>query len=450
MGSDTYQTTIGEIATVYDGPHATPKKLDKGDAYFLSISSLENGKLDLSKSVFVSEEDFQKWTKRVTPKAGDVLFSYETRLGEAALMPDQLKACLGRRMGLLRPNLDKVYPKFLLYAYLSPTFQSEIKLRTVTGCTVDRIALTELAQFPIRIPPLPEQKAIAHILGSLDDKIELNRQMNAILEAMAQALFKSWFVDFDPVLDNALAAGNPIPDELQSKAAARLALGDARKPLPTDIQALFPSSFVLTEEMGWIPEGWEVGVISDWGKVITGKTPSKNIESAYGNEGKMFVTPTDIENHLFVLNTQRYLSHAGQAAVKNNKLPQYSICTTCIGSQMGKTIITVEESFTNQQINSLIPTSLDFLYYLALTLRSKREDLHLLGSSGSTMPIVNKSTFEQFSILNPKSYLLKAFNNLVTDFFEKMVVAEKEIFTLTALRDTLLPKLLSGELRIPE
>ncbi|MBF0202290.1 MAG: restriction endonuclease subunit S [Desulfamplus sp.] len=218
VGND--MTTIGEIAVVFDGPHATPKKTDSGP-YFLSISSLEDGKLDLSKSAHLSEEQFIKWTKRVTPEEGDVLFSYETRLGEAALMPPNIKACLGRRMGLLRPDQNKVLPAYLLYAYLSHDFQSTIEQRKNHGCTVDRIALKELPNFPIRIPPLSEQKKIAHTLGSLDDKIELNRQMNATLESMAQALFKSWFVDFDPVIDNALAAGNSIPEEFAARAETR-------------------------------------------------------------------------------------------------------------------------------------------------------------------------------------------------------------------------------------
>jgi len=117
-----FMTTIGRVAEVYDGPHATPKKIKQGP-YFLSISSLENGTLDLSKSVHLSEQDFVKWTKRVTPKEGDVLFSYETRLGDAALMPPSVKACLGRRMGLLRPDTEKVIPEYLLYAYLAPAFQ---------------------------------------------------------------------------------------------------------------------------------------------------------------------------------------------------------------------------------------------------------------------------------------------------------------------------------------
>ncbi|RKY57794.1 MAG: restriction endonuclease subunit S, partial [Candidatus Latescibacterota bacterium] len=99
----------------------------------------------------------------------------------------------------------------------------------------------------VRVPPFPEQRAIAHILGTLDDKIELNRRMNETLEAMARALFKSWFVDFDPVIDNALAAGNPIPEALAEKAKRRLALGDKRKPLPEHIRCLFPDRFVDSE-----------------------------------------------------------------------------------------------------------------------------------------------------------------------------------------------------------
>jgi type I restriction enzyme S subunit len=148
-----YWTVIGEIAEVFDGPHATPNKIDEGP-YFLSISSLENGALDLSKSAHLSEEDFIKWTKRVTPQAGDVLFSYETRLGDAALMPPNVIACLGRRMGLLRPNENKVIPEYLLYAYLSPSFQEIIRAKTIHGATVERISLTEMPSFPIRIPPM--------------------------------------------------------------------------------------------------------------------------------------------------------------------------------------------------------------------------------------------------------------------------------------------------------
>ncbi|MFV2097405.1 restriction endonuclease subunit S [Micromonospora sp. LOL_014] len=165
--------TVGDIAEVFDGPHATPKKTDSGP-WFLSISSLDSGRLKLSESAHISEEDFERWTRRVTPTAGDVLFSYETRLGEAALMPDGIRAALGRRMGLLRPHLELVEQKFLLLAYLSPEFQQVIHERRISGATVDRIPLVELPRWPIRIPDLATQKRISATLGTLDDKIAVN------------------------------------------------------------------------------------------------------------------------------------------------------------------------------------------------------------------------------------------------------------------------------------
>lgn len=189
-------TSIGQIAEIFDGPHATPIKTDVGP-FFLSISSLERGRLDLSKSARLSEEDFKKWTKRVTPRKGDLLFSYETRLGEAALMSDGVRACLGRRMGLLRPRSNKVIPEYLLYAYLSPAFQQTIVANTITGATVDRIALNEMSDFPIRIPGMDEQKKVANLLKNIDAKIDCNNRINAELEAMAKTLYDYWFVLFD-------------------------------------------------------------------------------------------------------------------------------------------------------------------------------------------------------------------------------------------------------------
>ena len=192
------EVAVGEIAEIFDGPHATPKKTDSGPV-FLGISNLVNGRIDLSTTRHLSEDDYKTWTKRVTPVPGDVVFSYETRLGEVAAIPQGLRCCLGRRMGLLRPRKELVDADFLLYAYLGPRFQQTLQARTVQGSTVDRILLSELGSFPLEIPiEVSEQRAIAHILGTLDDKIELNRRMNQTLEEMARAIFKDWFIDFGP------------------------------------------------------------------------------------------------------------------------------------------------------------------------------------------------------------------------------------------------------------
>lgn len=168
---------IGDIGELFDGPHATPKSKGKvsTDYIFLSISSLENGRLNLKESPSISEEDYLRWTRRVTPRAQDLVFSYETRLGEGALIPAGLTCCLGRRMALLRPNPKVIDPRFLLYLFLGPKFQRTITERTIHGSTVNRISLNDFPDFPILLPDITEQRRIAGVLGALDDKIESNQ-----------------------------------------------------------------------------------------------------------------------------------------------------------------------------------------------------------------------------------------------------------------------------------
>lgn len=142
---------IGDIALLFDGPHATPQKTESGP-WFLSISSLKDGYLDLAESAHLSEDDFPRWTRRVQPEGGDVLFSYETRLGDAALMPHGIRSSLGRRMALLRSKSPSLSGSVLLHAYLSSTFQEEIRRRTIHGATVDRLPLKEMPAWPISLP----------------------------------------------------------------------------------------------------------------------------------------------------------------------------------------------------------------------------------------------------------------------------------------------------------
>ena len=182
---------IGDIGELFDGPHATPKSKGKvsTDYIFLSISSLENGRLNLKESPSISEEDYLSWTRRVTPQAQDLVFSYETRLGEGALIPAGLTCCLGRRMALLRPNPKVIEPRFLLYFFLGPRFQRTIAERTIHGSTVNRIALNDFPDFPILLPDITEQRRIAEVLGALDDKIESNRRIAFKCDEVASELF---------------------------------------------------------------------------------------------------------------------------------------------------------------------------------------------------------------------------------------------------------------------
>lgn len=276
MGSEWEIHRLDELTDlIVDCPHSTPEWTTEGEIVLRS-QNIRGGRLDLSFPSYTTAEGYQSRIKRAVPTTDDIILTREAPMGEVCLLPSGLKCCMGQRMVLIRTNKHRLVPKYLLYLFQSPFLQHQIGWNEGTGTTVSNIRIPMIAGFNIPLPPLPEQKAIAHILGSLDDKIELNRKMNQTLEAMAQALFKSWFVDFDPVIDNALVAGNPIPDEFAERAEIRrqaLANGTANREVAKD----FPAGFRLTEEMGWVPEGWEVRefgflledtVGGDWGKEL--------------------------------------------------------------------------------------------------------------------------------------------------------------------------------------
>lgn len=178
---------IGDLAELFDGPHATPTKTATGP-WFLSISSLKHGYLDLSESAHLSEEDFPRWTRRVQPQAGDVLFSYETRLGDAALMPPETHASLGRRMALLRSKTADVSGSLLLHAYLSPAFQGEIKRRTVHGATVDRLPLKEMPGWRILLPARGERERLSAKLDALHASVTQTANENRTLADLRDTL----------------------------------------------------------------------------------------------------------------------------------------------------------------------------------------------------------------------------------------------------------------------
>lgn len=178
---------LSSVAEIFDGPHATPK-LTRNGPIFLGISNLQSGYLELANKNHLSKADFAVWTRRVEPRAGDVVFSYETRLGQAALVPPGLQCCLGRRMGLLRPKSGQTSPDLLLRAYLAPAFQETIRQRTIHGSTVDRIPLKEMGSFPIRLPDGMQAEALAAVLAPLRAKAEANAREAVTLAATRDLL----------------------------------------------------------------------------------------------------------------------------------------------------------------------------------------------------------------------------------------------------------------------
>ncbi|MDP0563363.1 MAG: hypothetical protein QS721_13980 [Candidatus Endonucleobacter sp. (ex Gigantidas childressi)] len=296
---------------------------------------------------------------------------------------------------------------------------------------------------------------------SLDNKIQLNRQTNQTLEQMAQALFKSWFVDFDPVIDNALAAGNPIPPELEQRAQQRAQqqtqAGASKAPkanaeahsaaLPQHLRDLFPSEFEHTEALGWVPKGWSVKAVSDALEV------NPRIKLPKGSIAK-FADMKELPTSGYCVNKVIQKDYSGGAKFERGDVLLARI-TPCL--ENGKTAIVdflgeEEVGFGSTEFivlrgNGLIGTS-----YVACLARDDIFRAHcmqaMVGSSGRQR--VQNACFEDYYLAIPDSpRIFKLFNSSTNPSFEKMTANQAQSMVLSKLRDTLLPKLISGELRLP-
>jgi len=421
---------VADVCSVGDGAHSKVNRVSEGLPY-LTSKNIGQGKLKLENYDCISEADFDrlfpqnsKATRR--PMAGDVLIGIIGTFGNAYLYKKNDHFGFASSIGILRPNQKLLFPGFLYYAITSPKFKnvhSNYNAGSVQGYT--NIPTIKKLQLPL--PPLNAQKKITGLLTSLDDRIALLRETNATLEAIAQALFKSWFVDFDPV---------------HAKQQGREPEG-----MDADIAELFSDSFEESE-LGLVPKGWRVGKVSDIGEVICGKTPPTSEPENYGDDVP-FITIPDMHNLLAITSTNRSLSILGANTQKKKTLPIGSICVSCIATA-GLVARVTEPSQTNQQINSVVPLAKWGNSFPLFTLRRIGDAVRAGGSGGSVFHNLNKSGFEQLKVLFPCKQLALAFNDIVEPAIEKIIANQKQAQTLTNLRDTLLPRLISGQLRLPD
>ena len=379
-------------------------------------------------------------SKSVIVEKGDLILSNSGTAGLPKFMG--ITACIHDGWQVLK-NLDGITSEYLYYSliHIRPFLLHHAYDSVMKNLTLDMVRNAR-----IKLPPLPEQKAIAHILGSLDDKIELNRQMNETLEAMAQALFKSWFVDFDPVIDNALAAGNPIPDEFFERAEQRKAI---EKKDNLDIQSLFPDEFEFTEEMGWIPKGWVVIPIYEIADFINGSSFKSKFFSDE-NEGLPIIKIAEIKNGISQqtkFTTQemadKYFISDGSIVFSWSGNPDTSIDTF---------IWTGGDGWLNQHIfNVVLHEDKDktFIYYLLKSLKPVFTEIARDKQTTGLGHVTVKDMKRTYTI-KPSSSTLEAFARQSNPIFEKWYQNLFSSRELIKLRDTLLPKLMSGELRIPD
>lgn len=349
-------------------------------------------------------------------------------------IPDSaLPAVVNQHVSIIRPKSDLLSPGFLLAYLTHPETKHYIEGFNAGG---SRRAITKghIEAFNIPLPPLQMQQDIARILGTLDDKIELNRRTNETLEAMARAIFKSWFVDFDPV--RAKASGEP-PESICHR------LG-----LTPELLALFPDSF-QESELGNIPVGWAVAPVGKLAEIVGGGTPSTK-EEAFWNDGLHYwATPKDLSKLAtpVLLSSERKITDRGLAQIGSGLLPRGTVLLSSrapIGYRaIAEVPIAINQGFIAMQPKQAV--SRLFLLYWA---EWAHQEI-VSRANGSTFLEISKGSFRPIPVVTPSVGVFAAFDQLLGPIYERMVCNERETIALTEQRDTLLPQLLSGEICVP-
>ena len=403
MAGEWKRTSLREAGvTLIDCDHRTPPATDSGYPY-VAIPQLKEGRVVLNDVRRISPEHFAEWTRKAKPQQHDVILSRRCNPGETAYVPAGLECALGQNLVLLRADGKKLFPPFLRWLVRGTDWWEQVGTFINVGAVFDSLKCADIPNFSMPLPPLAEQKAIAAVLGALDDKIELNRRMNATLEAMARALFQSWFVDFDPV---------------RAKLDGRQSVG-----LDPATAALFPAFFHETKD-GHIPTGWQLGRLADLCNL---------------KRGHDLPTSTRTAGPIPVISSS---GTSGTHSETNVRGP--GVVTGRYGT-IGK-VFYIETDYWPLNTTLFVD---DFKG------NPPRFIFHALGevnfqnyTDKAAVPGVNRNHLHEEPMVLPPMELRQAFTHSVSPLWLQHAANEQESRTLATLRDTLLPKLLSGELQL--
>lgn len=385
MKSNWKKVKLSDICDVRDGTHDSPKRTAEG-RFLITSKHIKGGKIDLSSAYKISLKDFDMVNQRSKVDQWDILLSMIGTIGEVCIVKEEPDFAI-KNVGLIKTN-DEILSLYLYYYLKTPTAQSDILAR-LKGTTQQYLSLGEIRSFPISIPQDDRvMRKITKILSSIDDKIELNNKINRNLEAQAQAIFKSWFIDFEP----------------------------------------FKNGKFIDSELGKIPEGWSVSKLTNslnikYGKNLPQSKLTKTGYPVYGANGQIGFFPQIMY-----------------------KKPQVLI--SCRGAASGKVITSEKNSFiTNNSLildysDTTIPFS--FVKYWALSTDFSPY------VSGSAQPQITIDSLSTMNLTIPDEIILKKFNNIVIPILDKIFSNNAEIIRLSQLRDILLPRLLSGEINISD
>ncbi|GAB3544793.1 restriction endonuclease subunit S [Spirosoma fluminis] len=420
--------------TLIDCDHRTPPAASSGYPY-VAIPQVKDGRINLSDTRLISEEHFADWTKKANPQPFDVVLSRRCNPGESAFVEPNMKFALGQNLVLLRSDGQKLHKPFLRWLVRGPEWWGQVERFINVGAVFNSLKCADIPKFELTIPPLKEQRRIAYILSTLDDKIELNRQINQTLEAMAQALFKSWFVDFEPVKAKIAAIET---GEDPTRAAMRTISGktdeelDAFKAADLDAYSqlhatasLFPDE-LEESELGHVPKGWEVGKLEDLLVLQRGfDLPSQEREDG--------VYPI--------------IAASGPSGFHSKYMVKAPGVVTGRSGVLGKVFLVLEDYWplnTSLWVKQFKKASPHFAYYIL-----KQIDFKIF-NAGSAVPSLNRNHVHCLAQLLPDNKSMSLFESIVSEYHKKIKNNEIESQSLANLRDTLLPKLLSGEILVGE
>jgi type I restriction enzyme S subunit len=340
---------------------------------------------------------------------------------------DVLPARVNQHVAIIRPYAVSLDARFLRYVLVSQEYQSRLLALSSAGATRPALTKTMIEELEIPSPSLPEQKAIAHILGTLDDKIELNQRTNATLEAMARALFQSWFIDFDPV-------------------RAKL---DGRKPAGLDAAtaALFPANF-QNSPLGHIPQGWTIEPVGEVVECVGGGTPS-TVEPKFWEGGiHHWTTPKDFSSLQapILLDTDRKITNAGIAKISSGLLPAGTLLLSS-RAPVGYLAIAAMPVAINQGFIAIKCNERASNYFMLNWCQTNMAEIESR-ATGTTFAEISKTNFRPILVELPPKELMAAFTEKVAPLYAQITANLHQSRTLATLRDALLPKLLSGELSV--
>jgi type I restriction enzyme S subunit len=406
------EITVGHVGSM------ASEYIDEGIP-FLRSQNVEPLRINRADLKFISMA-FHERLRKSALKPGDVVIVRTGKPGACAVIPDWLKVANCSDLVIVRcgPNLDA---RFLSY-YVNSVAAHHIGAHLV-GAVQQHFNVGSARKILLCLPPTAEQRAIAHILGALDDKAELIRQSNNTLEAMARALFRSWFADFDPV---------------RTKAEGRTT------GLPKPLDDLFPDSFEGSE-LGQIPRGWRLSRLGDETETLLGGTPSR-LEAAYWGGDIPWIN-SGKANEFRIIAPSEFITETGLESSSTKLLPPRTTVIAITGATLGQVSITEIPTCANQSIvgvleNDALPS--EFIYFWV----KENIDRLIASQTGGAQQHINKNNVNELPVICPSPQVTNAYVAFVRPVFDKIRGSCFESRTLVALRDTLLPQLISGKLRI--